>query len=148
MSQSFRFECINGRGTFLFTASVSAFEILAWSAPPLPRAAGNSNGGDAAIDRKFHARDEACFIRSEEQGGRCDLLRKAEPPERDGRGELGAGWSAPSLVGACWSKMGVSIGPGLSRSSAFRASHAAAPSSVCRNCISPPASSAIGRPSR
>jgi hypothetical protein len=55
---------------FLFTASVSAVETPVWSAPPLPRAAANSNGGHAAIDGKFHARDEACFVRSEEQGGR------------------------------------------------------------------------------
>src|ERR1700739_3824264 len=80
---------------FLFTAWVSAFETLAWSAPPLPRAAANSNGGHAAIDREIHAGDEACFVRCEEQGGRRDLLRTAEPPERDGRGELGAGLVGP-----------------------------------------------------
>ena len=52
----------------------------------MPRAAGNSNGGHATIDWEVYACDEACFVRSEEQGGRRDLLRAAEPPERDGRG--------------------------------------------------------------
>src|SRR2546426_5278801 len=50
-----------------------------------------SNRGHAAIDRKVHACDEACFVRRKEQGGRRDLLRAAESPERDRRGELGAG---------------------------------------------------------
>ena len=56
-----------------------------------------SNRGHAAIDWEVHACDEACFVRSEEQGGRRDLLRAAEPPERDGRGELGAGLVGPFL---------------------------------------------------
>src|SRR5258707_6752718 len=56
-----------------------------------------SNRGQAAIDWEVHACDEACFVRSEEQGGRRDLLRAAEPPERDGRGELGAGLVGPLL---------------------------------------------------
>src|SRR5216683_6288724 len=56
-----------------------------------------SDRGHAAIDREVHACDEACFVRSEEQGGRCDLVRTAEPPERDGCGELGAGLVGPFL---------------------------------------------------
>src|ERR1700737_3253606 len=65
-----------------------------------PRRAGGrkppiSNRGHAAIDRKVYACDEACFVRRKEQGGRRDLLRAAEPPERDGRGELGAGLVSP-----------------------------------------------------
>src|SRR3984893_3997711 len=58
-----------------------------------------SNRGQAAIDWEVHACDEACFVRGEEQGGRRDLLRAAEPPERDGRGELGAG-----LVGSLFGR--------------------------------------------
>jgi hypothetical protein len=54
-----------------------------------------SNRGHAAIDWEVHACDEACFVRSEELGGRRDLLRAAEPPEWDGRGELGAGLVGP-----------------------------------------------------
>src|ERR1700726_5234239 len=54
-----------------------------------------SNRGHAAIDRKVYACDEACFVRRKEQGGRRDLPRAAEPPERDGRGELGAGLVSP-----------------------------------------------------
>ncbi len=54
-----------------------------------------SNRGHAAIDGEIHACDEACFVRSEEQGGRRDLLWATEPPERDGRGELGAGLVGP-----------------------------------------------------
>jgi hypothetical protein len=50
-----------------------------------------SNRGHTAIDREVHACDEACFVGRKEQGGRRDLLRAAEPPERDRRGELGAG---------------------------------------------------------
>src|ERR1700746_505991 len=46
-----------------------------------------SNRGHAAIDWEVHACDEACFVRRKEQGGRRDLLRAAEPPERDRRGE-------------------------------------------------------------
>jgi hypothetical protein len=44
-----------------------------------------SNCAHAAIDREVHACDEASLVRSEEQGGRRDLLRPAEPPERDFR---------------------------------------------------------------
>src|SRR5258707_953155 len=54
-----------------------------------------SNRGQAAIDWEVHACDEACFVRGEEQGGRRDLLRAAEPPERDGRGKLGTGLVGP-----------------------------------------------------
>src|SRR5260370_37385424 len=54
-----------------------------------------SNRGHAAVDWEVHACDEACFVRSEEQGGRRDLLRAAEPPERDSRGELGADLVGP-----------------------------------------------------
>ena len=60
-----------------------------------------SNCGHAAIDWEVHACDEACFVRSEEQGGRRDLLRAAEPPERDGRGELGAGLVGPLFGRLC-----------------------------------------------
>src|SRR6266436_9860081 len=48
-----------------------------------------SDRGHAAIDGEVHACDEASFVRSEEQGGRRDLLRAAEPPERDPRSILG-----------------------------------------------------------
>src|SRR5260221_10803784 len=58
-----------------------------------------SNRGHAAIDWEVHACDEACFVRGEEQGRRRDLLRPAEPPERDGCGKLGAG-----LVGALFGR--------------------------------------------
>src|SRR5437879_4467374 len=34
-----------------------------------------SNRSHAAIDREVDARDEACFVRRKEQGGRRDLLR-------------------------------------------------------------------------
>src|SRR5690349_12835951 len=54
-----------------------------------------SNSGHAAIDGQIHSGDEACFVRSEEQSCRRDLLRAAEPPERDGRGELGADLVGP-----------------------------------------------------
>jgi hypothetical protein len=37
----------------------------------------SDRGHAAAIDREVHACDEACFVRSEEQGGRCDLVRTA-----------------------------------------------------------------------
>jgi hypothetical protein len=48
-----------------------------------------SDRGHAAIDGEVHARDEASFVSSEEQGGRRDLFRAAEPPERDPRSILG-----------------------------------------------------------
>src|SRR5260370_40381400 len=56
-----------------------------------------SNRGHAAIDRKVYACDEACFVRRKEQGGRRDLLRAAEPPKRDRRGELASGPVGPFL---------------------------------------------------
>src|SRR5260370_38190154 len=55
----------------------------------------DSDRGHAAVDWEAHACDEACFVGSEEQGGRRDLLRAAYPPERDGRGELRAGLVGP-----------------------------------------------------
>ena len=70
-----------------------------------------SNRRHATIDRKVYARDEARFVRRKEQGGRRDLLRAAEPPERTAAANWARAWSAPSLVGACCSKIGVSIGP-------------------------------------
>src|SRR5260370_2305664 len=48
-----------------------------------------SDRGHAAIDGEVHACDEASFVRSQEQGGRRDLLRAAEPPEPDPRSILG-----------------------------------------------------------
>src|ERR1700738_4001509 len=65
----------------------------------VPACADSSNRGHAAIDREIHACDEACFVGCEEQGGRRDLLRAAEPPERDGCSELGAGLVGPLF---CW----------------------------------------------
>src|SRR5256712_5983898 len=56
-----------------------------------------SNRGHAGIDREVYARDEACFVRRKEQGGRRDLLRAAEPPKRNRRGELGSGLLGPFL---------------------------------------------------
>ena len=42
-----------------------------------------------AIDREVHACDEACLVRGEEKGNRRDLLRAAEPLERDPRSICG-----------------------------------------------------------
>src|SRR2546425_4104233 len=56
-----------------------------------------SNRGHAAIDREVYSRDEACFVRRKEQGGRRDLLRAAEPSKRNRRGELGSGLVGPFL---------------------------------------------------
>src|SRR6202008_4186356 len=56
-----------------------------------------SNRGHAAIDRKVYACDEAFFVRRKEQGRRRDLLRAAEPPKRNRRGELGSGLVGPFL---------------------------------------------------
>jgi hypothetical protein len=48
-----------------------------------------SNRGHAVIDWEVHASDEDCFVSSEEQGGRRDLLRAAESPE----GTAAANWA-------------------------------------------------------
>src|SRR3989442_8427902 len=56
-----------------------------------------SNRGHAAIDREVSACDEACLVRRKEQGGRRDLLRAAEPPKGNRRGELGSGLLGPFL---------------------------------------------------
>src|ERR1700752_994736 len=38
---------------------------------------------------------------------------RPSPPNGTAAANWARAWSAPSLVGACWSKIGVSIGPGL-----------------------------------
>ena len=54
-----------------------------------------SNRSHAAIDREVHACDVVCFVRSEERGGRRDILWAAKPSERDSRDELGTDLVGP-----------------------------------------------------
>src|SRR5258706_15168563 len=51
----------------------------------------DSNRGHAAVDGEVDACDEACLVGGEEKGSGRDLLRAAEPLERDPRGIRGLG---------------------------------------------------------
>ena len=69
--------------------------------------------GDAAVDEKLDAGDEAAVVGGEEHGGLGDLLGRADAAERDlaasPSSSLLASWSAASSS----LEDGVSIGPGL-----------------------------------
>jgi hypothetical protein len=49
----------------------------------------DSNRRQTAVDGEVDARDEACLVGGEEEGSSRDLLRAAEPLERDPRGIRG-----------------------------------------------------------